>query len=65
MKKIIAMMVLVVSLVALLVSCGKFTCMMCGEEKSDSEASDLVEIQEGEVAGETYRIGICAECAGQ
>ena len=55
MKKLIAMMLLVVSLVAVLVSCSSFTCLTCGEEKSDAYG-EIVEI-EGE------KVGVCTDCA--
>ena len=59
MKKLIAMMLLVVSLVAVLVSCGSFKCAMCGEEKTDAYG----ETEEVTIAGETITVGVCTDCA--
>ena len=60
MKKFIAMMLLVVSLVAVLTSCGSFTCIACGEEKTDAYND---EVEEMEVGGETVKVGVCTDCA--
>ena len=65
MKKLIAMMLLVVSLVAVLVSCGSFTCTVCGEEKTNlwNESYMGYEGETVEKDGVTY--GICEDCGEQ
>lgn len=65
MKKLIAMMLLVVSLVAVLVSCGSFKCAVCGEEKTDlwEESYGGYKGETEEKDGVTY--GICEDCGAE
>lgn len=56
MKKLICVLLLVSVMATLLTACGKFTCDLCGEEKSGKK-------YEREVLGET--IDICKDCYGE
>lgn len=53
MKKILFTMLLVATLVLTLTSCGKFTCALCGEEKSGKRYTEEVLGQE---------VTYCKEC---
>jgi len=53
MKKLISILLLVVVLATMLTACGKFTCDMCGEEKSGKK-------HEESMLGES--IVICDDC---
>ena len=53
MKKFVLLVVLVAMLSTLLCACGKFTCDLCGEEKSGKKHKE-------EVLGE--KVVICDDC---
>lgn len=53
MKKLISILLLVVVLATMLTACGKFTCDMCGEEKSGKK-------HEESMLGES--VVICDDC---
>lgn len=53
MKKLISILLLVVVLATMLTACGKFTCDMCGEEKTGKK-------HEESMLGES--IVICDDC---
>ena len=53
MKKIICSIVLVLATMLLLVGCGKFTCELCGEEKSGKQYTE-------EILGE--EVVYCSDC---
>lgn len=53
MKRLISILLLVVVLATMLTACGKFTCDMCGEEKSGKK-------HEESMLGES--IVICDDC---
>ena len=53
MKKIVLAMLIVASLLATMTSCGKFTCDICGDEKSGKKHKE-------EVFGE--EVVICKDC---
>lgn len=53
MKKIIGILVLAVAMVTMLTACGKFTCDLCGEEKSGEK-------HESELLGQ--EVVICDDC---
>lgn len=53
MKRLISILLLVVVLATMLTACGKFTCDMCGEEKTGKK-------HEESMLGET--VVICDDC---
>lgn len=53
MKKLISILLLIVVLATMLTACGKFTCDMCGEEKTGKK-------HEESMLGET--VVICDDC---
>lgn len=53
MKKLISILLLVVVLATMLTACGKFTCDMCGEEKTGKK-------HEESMLGES--VVICDDC---
>ena len=53
MKKLIGALLLVVAMATMLTACGKFTCDLCGEEKSGKK-------YEKEILGQ--EVTICKDC---
>lgn len=54
MKRIISLMLLLVVALLVLTSCGKFTCDLCGEEKSGKKYSFELPNKEGICCKECY-----------
>lgn len=62
MKKLICAMLLVVSLAAVLVSCGSFVCTECGKEKSGDRYEADYGLEEMEICEECCeKLGLVAD----